>query len=576
MRRIFILIVCAAMAIPSAAQSADEALVARLLGADDIAELDADEYERYARHLDHPVPINTATEATLSASGLFTPFQVASILDYRSSNGDILSAAELALIDGFNAERAAVLAPFLRFDGKIPGAAPSERFHADALLRWTPGVSLKQKYRLGYGERLSLAWSPTGSTYLSISGVRRPWRLILGDFKARFGQGLVLWNGFSMTGVTTLSAFAKTSSGIAPAWSWTEGTAQRGIAGEYRFGRWRAIAFASGDGRFGTDAPLALGGSLTRLMRQGQVSLTAYRKALTPARDGKAAKDGEAKFAADFFQGFGPVECYGEAAWDVLPRKFAAIGGLKARAGDRVQLAATARWYPSGYAAPSGGALRAGSKVADEAGLALGASYRSEKRVSAPAGSSPRLQTTLTLDLSGKSETSQAQLRIFSELSYQFNSFWQLQLRLQERLRRNYDTPPHRGELRADLRWNNGRLGSTTRLHAVRSEGFGWLCYQEAGYQDERWRLWLRGTLFFADSWQDRIYAYERDAPGGFSVPAFYKRGWKCSVYGGWRGRVFRRYRLALYLKASYLSYPWTSPAKDSKTELRLQGNLSF
>ena len=84
----------------------------------------------------------------------------------------------------------------------------------------------------------------------------------------------------------------------------------------------------------------------------------------------------------------------------------------------------------------------------------------------------------------------------------------------------------------------------------------------------------MRGTLFFADSWHDRIYAYERDAPGSFSVPAFYGRGWKLSLMAGRKAR-FRSVRLQGYLKAGLLAYPWT-PDKSAKTELKAQLQLHW
>lgn len=577
MRRLLILAVCALSTLPAPAQKATEeedAAVARLLGVDEVAELDADEYERYRRYLDHPVALNRASEATLSASGLFSPFQIASLLDYRLRSGDILSAAELARIDGFNSVRVAALRPFLSFEGRLAGVKTKDRLRGDLLLRTSPG---KGKGRLGYGERIEAAWSPGGTAFLSLAGQRTPWRLILGDFKVRIGQGLVLWDGFSVSGLTSLEAFAKTRSGISPAWSWSQGTARRGVAGEYRYRKMRLLGWA---GRDGVDGPWMIGSHLSWLLRRGQLSCTAFRKEAVPPKGRSAGKNGEVQFSLDGFYGFGSVEIFGEAAWEGVSRSAAFVGGLRGRLGERFSSVGALRIYPSRFAASSGGALRAGTRVADESGFSLGTEYRSERRITRAGvegfgNSAPSLRSLLTLDAAVRGSGQNRQLKLHSDTEIPLSPFWQLSLRAQERLRAGY-TPRHRGELRADLRWSDGRRISVTRLDAVRCEEAGLLAYQELGYAADPWRMYLRGTLFFCERWNDRIYAYERDAPGGFSVPAYYGRGWKVSLLAGWKGRPFRGIRTALYLHASYQAFPWTVPAKPPRGELRCQLSLSL
>ena len=63
--------------------------------------------------------------------------------------------------------------------------------------------------------------------------------------------------------------------------------------------------------------------------------------------------------------------------------------------------------------------------------------------------------------------------------------------------------------------------------------------------------MWLRFTAFDTPSWQARIYAYERDAPGNFTVPTYYGTGFSAMAYAGWKKR-FRKTSLKLYLRGSY------------------------
>ena len=71
--------------------------IARLAGAEDIEALDPSEVEMYEYLAAHPLDLNRSSRAKLLSTGLFTPFQVASLLDYRDDSGDILSLTELSI-----------------------------------------------------------------------------------------------------------------------------------------------------------------------------------------------------------------------------------------------------------------------------------------------------------------------------------------------------------------------------------------------------------------------------------------------------------------------------------------------
>ena len=541
------------------AQGTDEQIIAAAAGVTDAEQLEESVYERFADLLSRPLCIN-APESALAASGLFSPFQIASIEDYRATHGDILSAMELSLLDGFNSDKVTRLRPFLRFDGRLGSPARGVRGDAVGQGKWSGKSAWKAKVRVTVGERFGAAWSPNGSRYFLVSGDR--WQLLAGDFRAKFGQGLVLWNGFSTSGVSAPSALARTSSGISPTWSWTDGNALRGAAGSIRFGRLKASAFVN------WRDVLQTGANATLLLRRGQVGSTLLRREKT------ADRDGQLLVSADGFYGIGRAEIFGELALDVLPRAMAAVGGVRRPAGERIRWAMAGRYYPEAFSSALGGSLRSSTKVSNEAGLSFSGEYGSERRqtlrgVTGFGNSVQALRLLITADLCWAVEGEKRQLKAVGRMDWQISDAWALQLQATERLRRGYNTPDNRTELRTDLRWSNGHLSATTRLHAVACDKASLLLYQEGGYKDDKTSFYLRGTIFFADSWQDRIYAYERDAPGSFSVPAFSGRGWKLSLMAGRKARL-RSVRLHGYLKASLLSYPWT-PDKSAKTEIKLQ-----
>ncbi len=86
----------------AAAQEEEILRAARFLsGAASEEEVDEDWITRLEALSGRPVRVNSAHPR---ADGLLTDYQLASLADYRSRAGDILSWEELALVDGFSHE----------------------------------------------------------------------------------------------------------------------------------------------------------------------------------------------------------------------------------------------------------------------------------------------------------------------------------------------------------------------------------------------------------------------------------------------------------------------------------------
>ena len=66
--------------------------------------------------------------ASVRSEGILSDYLTASLADYRSRSGDILSWEELALVDGFSQELVAVLKPFLSLESaRLPGDTDTVR-----------------------------------------------------------------------------------------------------------------------------------------------------------------------------------------------------------------------------------------------------------------------------------------------------------------------------------------------------------------------------------------------------------------------------------------------------------------
>ena len=112
------------------------------------------------------------------------------------------------------------------------------------------------------------------------------------------------------------------------------------------------------------------------------------------------------------------------------------------------------------------------------------------------------------------------------------------------------------------------------RLDAVKCDGWGLLGYMESGYRDDRLSLYFRLGLFAIDDWDDRIYVYERDAPGSFNVPAMYGRGIWGNLVMSWKVTSV----IKIYLRAAYTSYLLMphEKRKPGKAELKFQTVFRF
>ena len=77
------------------------------------AEIPMEIFERYSDLRNNPLNINCATPDQLAESGLFSPFQVHILINYREKYGNLYSVYELASLTGFRALLLQEIAPYL-------------------------------------------------------------------------------------------------------------------------------------------------------------------------------------------------------------------------------------------------------------------------------------------------------------------------------------------------------------------------------------------------------------------------------------------------------------------------------
>jgi len=210
-------------------------------------------YEDLTYYLNEPLNINTATKNDLEKLQVLSDFQVNSILQYRKDYGQFLSIYEILNITGFNEDYLRMILPFitLKADAPIIGFSPQRALKygshkiflgtqrvleqqqgyspiTDSALNASPnsrflGSPYKYYVRYSFDYKTKISWGITAekdpgeeffkgsqkrgfdfySAHLLIHDIGPVKTVVLGDYYAQFGQGLVLCSGYN-TGKTSL------------------------------------------------------------------------------------------------------------------------------------------------------------------------------------------------------------------------------------------------------------------------------------------------------------------------------------------------------------------------------------
>lgn len=600
-RRMMSLPVSVVYSVPEAA--------AYLSGVSELEQMPEEDLERWWDLAEHPVPINLVGRNVLEASGLMSMYQIVSLLDYRARSGDILSISELGAVDGFGKETAEALRWFISlashslpskssgyrtpvrnsltinesnkitipFDGKSPDYSWShyEKFRTGADGRWSAGLSMKKTCA-----EVS-PWPSAYTMYGAYFGEGHLSRLVIGDYSLRFGQGLALWSGFAMTGVSGPRSFWKRPTGISPSMSASSSSSLRGVAAELDYGRFGISVFLGSPGfrdwcENGSKLRLDLlpGINVSWFSRHGQVSFTALCNLKDIESAGKANAGKEVfrvgdkvvipltRVSADARFCIRGIEIFGEAAMDISSVRPALTGGFMFPAGEW-KLALAGRYIPSEYDLSFAAPVRAFSGKGGEHGAAAGISLKSYE---------------LSVDYAFVPEKDRRQVKVLLSSPFRLSETVGLDLRATERWK-SYGNA-NRLDLRADLKVNAGKWNTVVRANAALTDKLSGLGYVEESYSGRIGAVFLRGTMFAADSWDGRLYCYERDAPESFNVPAYYGRGYSLSLVARIKFRLRKNDAVKAYIRTGYTDTPWLSPGqakwRPAKAELKMQITYDF
>lgn len=488
-----------------------------------------------------PVVCLLAVSLRAGAQNL-TPFQIKSIEDYVQLYGEILSESELALVDGFTPDEVAWLyeeaLPYMRGMKK-----ESKKHTLSTSLKKkyaAQGFSTTTKYLYQAGEKFEAALTldtDAGERFPDfVAAGFRKGGFYVGDYSLRFGQGLALWNGFSMNALGEPSSMVRRGRGIALHKSNEENDFFRGVAYENVFRGFGYAAFASFnaldarvvDGAYTslketgihvTDAEkewknamheFVVGMAVSREAGTWQFTFLATAYGYDKKNGRKLRKDNELQMF-DGLWGNASLSCYGsigsvrisgEAAMDAHFAPAVTVGAVWSPSYN-FEAAGSFRAFSPAYIAvhaSDGTNNKIGGSLAVKyisGGFKLNANAQSDffpwYRFNKPAG--------------GRT----IKARAVAEYSFDSGAAATAQISWSERLK-------YRAHLSVPV-------GSFTFAVRAEGNGGGYACYAEASFAAKKLGISARGTYYDVEDWNSRIYFYEKGLPQTFGSQAYYGKG---------------------------------------------------
>ena len=536
----------------------------------------------YVQLLDFPLNINRARESDLEKLQLLTVFEIEAILDYRKQSGAILSFLEFSLIPGIEPEKLNVLQPFVTFKGDLKPGPSLTPLASQTILR----SSLVPQKRLGYmpvskedynknpdirylgnplhlygqttldlGERATIlvtAEKDPGeraldylSWTISLNKIRigdkfTAEKIVIGSFTARFGQGLVLWNGFVMDSSWEPFDSQRREQGIGNYRASDENAAFKGFAASVNRGNINAtIVFSARmyDARVinqGYTSLLKTGlhNTATTLQRKGTLgsnmagvnlsySASSFKVGFTATVDKNsllyAGKDSVllqkaikyknyyANFGIDWRYIMGKAVLFGELATDISGSP-ASISGMLLRLSDKTDFSALVKYSHNQY-------LSRLSAIDEASGGELSLKFSIRQNISK--NSRVRLNSTITEKVNRYS------------LKFEFEPAHNVKCEIRSSKYGN------KGYVRSDFKFSYRdylTLHSRGDISLFRSDGaisYGFHLHQELILKtpDNRLAISARCAWFETPHWENRIYSYEREILYQFRTTALYGKG---------------------------------------------------
>lgn len=598
-------------------------------------------YETFYELLENPININNATADELERIPFLSSHQVNALYDYLQKYGPILSLFELQGVYAFDRQLIENLAPFIVFKERETSYQRKLYLKNEFLLRSNtvvedqegfirpdslshyagPQYSALLKYKGALGQKYS--WHITAeqdrgepwfdhaavtdflSAGVQYNGDAQLKSLILGDYRMRFGQGLVLNNNFGYGKSSQVNDVIQKGEGLRRFTSSSEYLLFRGLASHLV---WNKVNLYLGLSSRQADASLD---SVDNQLVISSFPETGFHRTASEIAKYKSARISDAMLHADYtyhnlkvgatlsaqhlsqpfqkadlwYNYYAPqyqdyynasidykwnmrgMMLFGELATD-KQGGIAALQGVTVSPSSRVAMSVVYRHYTKDYFAFYGQAFGEGSSVSNEEGLYLGANVLIANGWSVDTYFDwyrfPWMRYGISRPTSGYDVLFQPNY----SPSHNTTMHWRLKYEEKED-NFNAGTPNNSiiNTRRLNLRYHlntqlteylslQSRIASSHALHLSGENGY--LIYQDvkAKLLQQRLTMTLRYALYNTSSYESRIYTYESDVLYLSSTPAFYGRGSRTYLNTSFKLNE----HFTFYLKTAY------SKAYDGRT----------
>lgn len=594
-----------------------------------------DQIEIISYYLEHPLNLNQANKEQLEELGLLTPFQIASLLDYRKEFGEIISFFELNYIYGFNRQSIELLSTLV-FLGKQKDELKMRRTDKNAIIRYqqklqeakgysdtsssgyigNPGrvyfryrTLKKEVYQYG----LTLEKDPGEALFSSLSnsfdfisghvafynkGIFN--KIVAGDYKVNFGQGAIIWTGFSMGKGLNNSLIKKSGKTLDAYSSSNENRFLRGIATEIRKNKWSSTIFISykktdasltdtskqfftslpSDGMHNTLLSLKKKDALKEFMmglnagyqlQNGHIHFNLVYMNYNASRitNDKLYKlhswSGNQMYysSIDYSFSLKKLILFGECATN-KKLKWALLNGAYFQILPEISVGILYRNYAAAYSNPWASSFGESSSGENEKGLYTGIKINLLPGLTINAYADvyrfPWLKYQMYNPTTGHEEKIQ--------VTYSKNKALKLRLNYKAKEKETYLRDDNNPAVFSSnmIKTEKARLRLQHPVHEFLSLSHefqfaqvkekndnGFLFAQTAHIQPGKWNLNLdlRYAVFRTDSYHTRLYTYENDILYAFSIPSFSGEGQRFYINLRWKTEA----QIDLYLKYSSTSY---------------------
>ena len=605
---------------------------------------------------ENPLNVNAASGEDLQRLHLLSEVQINNLIAYRNKTGTIYSLYELVAVQGLTQEILLKLEPFLSFESA--GQAATKRPSTDVIARMNRTFNSSAQFdqskyegsperyyvrmkhvsnRLEYGfvgekdpgeaffRKSNKQGFDYNSGFVNLGFVQNNDRLFIGDYNARFGQGLVAWQGFSMGKSVETTQVFRSAPGIRSSTSTDENQFFRGLAAQVKQGNFTFSPFVSyhkidasidtinGEPYFGALQTTGYHRTKTEIQNEKSLSqitggahlavesgdwtfaATAVYNRFNAVMDrsdepyNQFLPDGKDNFVAgmDWKGSLKKVFIFGEGAVSQNNGR-ALIAGAMMNPAQNAELSVVYRNINKSYFSYFANAFTESSRVNDEHALYLGFKIYPVSRLAFQAYADFFKFNWIKYTTAAPSNGTE----FFAQLTYTPSRKTNFYLRVfqEEKEQRvidgsqKYNFPQVINRIRLNYsRDLNSEVSMNSRaefsFYSKQTKERGFLVYQDIAFRPEQKSFSLNGRLayFSTDGYNSRLYAYESDLLYAFAIPALYNKGIRAFL--NFQKDFGRRITAWFKIASTYQTTPSGGDASSGnslKTEIKFQIRYHF